>query len=659
MPAVIVDTSRSPHARLRPVPLTAVTLADDFWAERRRVNREVTLPSQYHLLEETGRIDNFRRAAGKVDVPFQGRYYNDSDVYKWLEAISWTLATGADRALAEMAGAVIAEIAGAQQPDGYLNTYFVRDRAVERWTNLRDKHELYCAGHLIQAAVAHHRATGEDRLLHVARCLADHICGLFGPQEEGKRAATPGHPEIEMALVELARETGEQKYLRQALFFLDARGRGLIGGSAYHQDHQPFRELERMAGHAVRAVYLSAGAADLCAEMGEPALRHALDRLWRNMTARQMYVSGSIGSRYEGEAFGEDYELPNERAYAETCAAIGSVMWNWRMLQLSGSACYADVLENTLYNGVLPGLSLDGGAYFYQNPLAGDGRHRRQPWFGCACCPPNVARLLASLPGYLYSLSRSKIAPRGLSNPRFWPGSGDPGRAELDLQSLSTGGLWVHLYAQGAARIPLHDGRTLSLTQHTRYPWDGEVVIEVGGVGDLSLWLRIPAWCEEGATLKINGRPFTGTLAPGSYAEIHRTWRPGDTVRLNLPMPVRRVECHPYVTENAGRVALARGPILYCVEQADNPGLDLRDVLLPTGVDFAATFRPDLLGGVVVLCGQAEVVPPHDAWENRLYRAPLPRLQKPRGRSVEVTAIPYYAWANREPGPMQVWLRTR
>jgi len=526
-----------------------------------------------------------------------------------------------------MAGAVIAEIAGAQQPDGYLNTYFARDRAVERWTNLRDKHELYCAGHLIQAAVAHHRATGEYRLLHVARRLANHICDLFGPQEEGKRAATPGHPEIEMALVELARETGEQKYLRQASFFLDARGRGLIGGSAYHQDHQPFRELERMAGHAVRAVYLSAGAADLCAETGEPALRHALDRLWRNMTARQMYVSGSIGSRYEGEAFGEDYELPNERAYAETCAAIGSVMWNWRMLQLSGSACYADVLENTLYNGVLPGLSLDGGTYFYQNPLADDGRHRRQPWFGCACCPPNVARLLASLPGYFYS--------------------------------LSTGGLWVHLYAQGAARIPLHDGRSLNLTQHTRYPWDGEVVIEVGGVGDLSLWLRIPAWCEEGASLEINGWPFTGMLAPGSYAEVHRTWRPGDTVRLNLPMPVRRVECHPYVAENVGRVALARGPILYCVEQADNPDLDPRDVLLPAGVDFAATLRPDLLGGVVALRGQAEVVSPDDAWENRLYRASLPRLQKPRGRSVEVTAIPYYAWANREPGPMQVWLRAR
>jgi len=624
--AVVVDTSRSPHACLRPVPLTAVTLADGFWTPRRRVNREDTLPSQYRLLEETGRVDNFRRAAGKVDVPFQGRYYNDSDVYKWLEAVAWTLATDADPALARMADTVIAEIAAAQQPDGYLNTYFTHERAAERWTNLRDMHELYCAGHLIQAAVAHHRATGDDRLLHIVRRLADHICDRFGPQEEGKRAGTGGHPEIEMALVELARETGEPRYCRQAQFFLDMRGRGLIGGSAYHQDHKPFRELERMVGHAVRAVYLNAGAADLYAETGEAALHDALDCLWRNMTARQMYINGSIGSRYEGEAFGRDYELPNERAYAETCAAIGSAMWNWRMLQITGDARYTDVLETTLYNAVLCGVSLDGRAYFYQNPLADDGTHRRQPWFGCACCPPNIARLLASLPGYFYSLSDA--------------------------------GLWVHLYAQGAARISLLNGPTIGLTQHTRYPWDGEIAIEIEGEGTFSLWLRIPAWCEEGAVLEVSGEPCAGVLTPGSYAEVRRAWRPGDVVRLNLPMPVRRVECHPYVAENAGRVALMRGPILYCVEEADNPGLDLRDVLLPADADFTVAFRPDLLGGVVVLRGQAEAIPPDAIWADRLYRTAVPCSEKQRGRLMEVTAIPYYAWANRAPGPMRVWLRT-
>ena len=633
--AVIVDTSRSPHARLRPVPLTAVTLADGFWAERRRVNREVTLPSQYRQLEETGRIDNFRRAAGKVDIPFQGRYYNDSDVYKWLEAAAWTLATGADPALVEMADTVIAEIAAAQQPDGYLNTYFARDRAVERWTNLRDKHELYCAGHLIQAAVAHHRATGDARLLRVARRLADHICEMFGPQHGRDTACPcpPGHPEIEMALVELARETGDPRYCRQAQFFLDARGQGLIGGSGYHQDHRPFRErcpelvegTERMVGHAVRAVYLNAGVTDIYAETGEAALRHALGRLWRNMTTRQIYVSGGIGSRYEGEAFGKDYELPNERAYAETCAAIGSAMWNWRMLVLEGDARYADVLETTLYNGILCGLSLDGQSYFYQNPLADDGTHRRQPWFGCACCPPNIARLLASLPGYFYSLSDT--------------------------------GLWVHLYAQGSVRISLPDGRTIGLAQHTRYPWDGEIVITVEGEGTWSLWLRIPRWCEEGAALEINGQAFTDALVPGSYVEVRRAWQRGDVVRLNLPMPVRRVECHPYVSENAGRVALMRGPILYCVEGADNPGLDPRAVVLPADADFTATFQPDLLGGVVVLRGQAQVAPPDGDWAGRLYRTVVPRSQELPGQPVEVTAIPYYAWANREPGPMQVWLR--
>jgi len=625
--AVVVDTSRSRYARLRPIPLAAVKLADAFWAPRRQVNREVTLPAQYRLCEETGRVDNFRRAAGKKDVPFQGVYFfNDSDVYKWLEAVAWTLATDEDPALLQMAEATIAEIADAQQPNGYLDTYFTFDKAAERWTNLRDMHELYCAGHLIQAAIAHHRATHSDRLLSVAQRLADHVCEVFGPAKEGKRPGTPGHEEIEMALVELARETGRPEYRQQAQFFLDARGRGLIGGSAYHQDHKPFRELDRMAGHAVRAVYLNAGAADLYAETGETALRVALDRLWDNMTARQMYVSGGIGSRYEGEAFGRDYELPNERAYAETCAAIGSVMWSWRMLALGGDARYADALELTLYNGVLAGLSLDGQSYFYRNPLAGDGTHRRQPWFDCACCPPNVARLLASLPGYFYSLSDE--------------------------------GVWVHLYAAGAVRFFLADGRSVGLIHHTRYPWDGEVVIEIEGEGAFALMLRVPGWCEEGATLEINGRPFDSTLVPGSYARVHRTWRRGDAVRLNLPLPVRRVECHPYVAGNAGRVALMRGPLLYCVEQADNPAMDLRDLFLPGDAGLSTRFCPDLLGGVVALQGQAQVIPPGAAWSDRLYRAVRPAAVKTESQPVEVMAIPYYAWANREPGAMQVWLQS-
>jgi len=638
--AIVVDTNRSACARLRPVPVTAVTLHDDFWTPRRRFNRQVVLPSQYRQCEATGRIDNFRRAAGKKQLPFQGIYYNDSDVYKWLEAVAWTLATETDPPLTEMLETVITEVAAAQQPDGYLNTYFMFERAGERWTNLRDLHELYCAGHLIQAAVAHHRSTGDERLLDVARRLADHICQTFGPEAEGKHLGTCGHPEIEMALVELARDTNESRYQQQAQFFIDVRGHDVIGGRDYHQDHKPFREFDRMIGHAVRAVYLNAGAADLYMETGEAALRAALEMMWDNQTTKQMYISGGIGSRYEGEAFGRDYELPNERAYAESCAAIGSVMWNWRMLAWEGKPHYADVIETTLYNAVLPGLALDGQNYFYQNPLADNGQHRRQPWFDCACCPPNIARLLASLPGYFYSVS--------------WTTKDEgPLRGTKD----STNEVWVHLYAEGVARITLPDGREVELKQKTRYPWDGEITLEVNGEGRFSLLLRVPAWCEAGAKLEINGQPFAGAVEAGTYVKVERAWGRGDTIHLSLPMPVRQVESHPYAIENRQRVALLRGPLLYCVEQAGNSGLDPRDIVLPDRAEFSASFQPDLLGGVVELRGQVDVAPPDEDWTHRLYRTG--RSVKQARRSVEVQAIPYYAWANREPGPMQVWLRTQ
>jgi DUF1680 family protein len=628
--SVVVDTSSSPYAHLRPVPISAVKLTDTFWAPRLRTNQQVTIPDQLRYLEETGRIDNFRRAAGKKDIPFQGIYFNDSDVYKWLEAASWILAGERDAsalaALSASVDAVIDEIADAQQPLGYLNTYFVLDRAHERWTNLQDLHELYCAGHLIQAAVAHHRVTGSERLLQVARRMADLICKVFGPVEEGKRLGTSGHEEIEMALVELARDTGDHKYLRQAQFFLDVRGRGLVGGRDYHQDHKPFRELDRMVGHAVRAVYLNAGAVDVYAETGDGDVLAALERLWRNMIGRQMYISGGIGSRYEGEAFGKDYELPNARAYAESCAAIGSMMWNWRMLALNGEARFADVIETALYNGILVGLGLDGQSYFYQNPLSDDGSHRRQPWFGCACCPPNIARTLASLPGYFYSVSRE--------------------------------GVWAHLYAESEADVVLPDGRPVRVVQHTLYPWDGRVQMSVQGEGTFSLFVRIPSWCEEGATVRVNEAPSPGDLSPGSYLEIRRAWQPGDQVYLDLPMRPRRVACHPYVAENSGRVALMRGPLLYCVEQIDHPGFDLRDILLPADAPLSAAYRPDLLGGVVVLEDEARVAPPGEGWSDRLYGSHPESVSPSEQGLVRLTAIPYYAWANRDPGAMLVWLRT-
>ena len=629
--ARVVDTSGSPHAGLRSLPLDAVRLADGFWEPRRRINREETLRSQYEHIEETGRLDNFRRVSGKVDAPFRGLYFNDSDVYKWLEAASWSLATDPDPDLERMVDAAITEVSDAQRPDGYLNTYFACERADERWTDF-DLHEMYCAGHLLQAAVAHFRATGKGDLLDVAVRFADHICEVFGPEEHGKRPAVDGHEEIEMALVELYRVTGDRRYLEQAGFFVDARGHGLLGepyghfDPSYSQDHAPFREQHEVVGHAVRALYLYSGATDLYAETGEAGLLNALHKLWENMTTRRMYVSGGLGSRHEGEAFGEDYELPNGRAYAETCAAIASVMWNWRMLMISGDARYADLMEHTLYNAVLPGVSLDGRHYFYQNPLSDEGPHRRQPWFGCACCPPNVARLLASLPGYFYGVSDEAV--------------------------------WVHLYAAGSATVDLGD-RSVRLMQRTHYPWDGDVEIEVGSEGEFALMLRVPSWCERGYAVDVNGEALDVPLSPGSYAEIRRTWRTGDTVRLTLPTPVRFVECHPRVTENAGRVALMRGPLLYCVEQTDTLGFDPCDLVVPAGSEPSVRFEPDLLGGVMALTFGGEVVSPGPAWKNRLYR---PVTTHPDGQgagAVEVKAVPYYAWANREPGAMRVWLRSR
>jgi len=633
----LVNTSRNPHARLRPVAASAVTLEDAFWQPRREMNRAITLPSQFAHLETSGTRPNFRRAAKKeADTPFRGPVFMDSDLYKWLEAGASALATDDDPALRALVNTAIGEIEAAQQPDGYLNTHFTFDKANLRYSNLRDWHELYCAGHLFQAAVAHFRATGDERLLNVARRFADHLCETFG-DEEGKKRQTDGHEEIEMALVELFRATGERRYLDLARFFLDVRGQKTVGGGAYHQDHVAFRDLAEVTGHAVRMTYLACGAADVYLETGDATLKTALERQWRNLTTRRMYVSGGLGARYEGEAFGDDYELPNARAYTETCAAIGSVMWNHRMLLATGAARYADLLEHTLYNAVLPGLSLDGQAYFYQNPLEDDGKHRRQPWFGCACCPPNVARLLAQLPAYFYSTT-------------------DDG---------DDGSVFIHLYAASRAQITRPGGGTLTLRQRTNYPWDGDIALtieEVTGGSDFALLLRVPGWCESGAVLEVNGEPHPGPLPPGDYVELRRTWKAGDTIHLRLPLPVCRVACHPYVAENAARVALLRGPILYCVEQADHPDFELRDLVLTFDAELTPRPRPDLLGGIVTLEGTAALCPPGDGWTpNTLYQtisggASATGVER---KTVSLTAVPYFAWANREPGRMHVWLRER
>ncbi|MEM1990481.1 MAG: glycoside hydrolase family 127 protein [Candidatus Bathyarchaeia archaeon] len=616
---VIVDTTRSQYAKLRPVPIERVHLEDDFWAPRLKLIQEETIPSQYRLIEETGRLFNFRRASGKEAGGFRGIFFNDSDVYKWIEAAAFSYAYNPDQKIIDVARNVISEVIAAQDEDGYLNTYFTFERKADRWKNLRDMHELYCAGHLIQAAVAFYRATGDKTLLNAACRFADHIASVFGP---GRRVGVCGHPEIEMALVELYRTTNRREYLDLACFFIDNRGRGVIGGSPYHIDHKPFRELDEVVGHAVRALYLNCGATDVYAEVGDEKLFDALMRLWHNVTERKMYVTGGVGSRHEGEAFGEDYELPNARAYAETCAAIANFMWNWRMLLVTGEGAFADIMELTLYNGILSGVSLDGKHYFYVNPLADRGGHRRQEWFECACCPPNIARLIASLPGYFYSTSEN--------------------------------GVWIHLYAKSTAHIKLNETE-ITLIQDANYPWDGEINIAISPeeASEFSLHVRIPGWCKE-ALARVNGEKIEKTIKHG-YLEIRRLWRDGDKVRLSLAMPIERIVSHPHVMENTDRVALRRGPIVYCLEGVDNPGFDVWDMVLPDSAKLDAEYTPNMLGGVVVVSGEALALDA-DAFGKKLY-APKADVKYEKCK-VRFTAIPYYAWANREPSPMTVWIRS-
>jgi len=502
------------------------------------------------------------------------------------------------------------------------------EREAERWTNF-DLHEMYCAGHLFQAAVAHHRVTGKTTLLDVAIRFADCICARFGPEAEGKQFGLDGHPEIEMALVELYRVTHDEKYLKQVRYFIAVRGSGRLQkpfsaqNSAYYQDRVPFIELTRLEGHAVRAVYLNCGAADMIAEAADPAVYAALEQMWQTMTTRQMYVHGGLGSRYETEGMGQDYELPNSRAYAETCASVANLMWNWRMLMLEGDARYADLIEWTLYNSVLSGVSLDGGAYFYQNPLNDNGQHRREEWFTVSCCPGNIARLLAMLPGYLYSTSAQT--------------------------------LWVHLYASSTVATSLPDGKLVEWAIRTDYPWSGEITLQPLSGNEHALAIRIPAWAGDGWRIDLNGQPAPGELKHG-YWHLHRAWQPGDTLTVHLPMPVRLVETHPFAVENQGRVALMRGPLLYCIEAVDHRTGDVRLMQLVDGMALTATFNQELLGGVVIIQGEARIATAMENWGDVLYQSKSVAASDNTGHMVPLTAIPYYAWANRAVGSMQVWL---
>jgi len=592
------DTGVPKHRKLSAVPFTAVKLVDEFWAPRIRTNREKSLPHNFEHCEKTGRISNFSKAAGFMPGKFEGIFFNDSDVYKVLEGASYSLADHRDPALEKTVDDVIAKIAAAQQPNGYLNTYFTLAEPAKKWTDFKVKHELYCAGHLFEAAVAHYRATGKRTFLDVAVKLADHIDATFGPD---KRHEVPGHEEIELALVKLYEATGNERYFQLARFFLDIRGdksqrAGLFG--AYAQDHVPVRQQREIVGHAVRAMYLYSGVADVAAYTADAGFLDAMRHLWQDVVHRKMYVTGGIGARHEGEAFGDAYELPNQSAYCETCAAIGLAFWAHRLNLLHADAQYADVLERALYNGILSGIALDGQHFFYVNPLASAGKHHREPFFGCACCPSNVVRFVPSVPGYVYATSDDAI--------------------------------YVNLYVAGTATVSLK-GNKIKLTQETRYPWDGRVklVIEPEKPGEFDLFLRVPAWCTK-SDLATHGDSSHWTTQ-GGYFKTRRTWQGRGLVELNLAMPIERIEAHPLVKANAGRAALQRGPLVYCFEAVDNGG-KVKDIVLARDPKFTTEHRPDLLGGVTVI-----------------------RALDRSGRTL--TAVPYHVWDHREPGEMIVWVQ--
>jgi DUF1680 family protein len=612
-----------------PVPFTQVILSDDFWLPRLETTRTTTIPYDLKKCEDTGRVDNFLKAAGKMGGPHTGLMFNDSDIFKVIEGAAYSLSLHWDAELDAYLDRLIAIIDDAQEEDGYLYTARTVDpgavtaerEGLTRWSNLPVNHELYNLGHMYEAAVAHYQATGKSNFLDVAIKSADLICDVFGP--DAKRAV-PGHQEVELGLVKLYRVTGNERYLALAKFFLDERGHyngrkesRIFDLPGYAQDHLPVTEQTEAVGHAVRAAYMYSAMADIAAITGDRAYTRALEAIWENVVSKKLYLTGGIGSRHRGEAFGDDYELPNATAYAETCAAIANIYWSHRMFLLHGDGKYIDVLERTLYNGFLSGISLSGDTFFYPNPLESDGKWAfnsnesatRSPWFECSCCPTNVVRLMPSLPGYVLA-------------------------HEDDV-------VYVNLYVGGRGRVELAVG-SIELAQETNYPWDGssKLTVDTDREVEFALALRIPGWSlgrpvpsdlyrylDNGGSdvvIHVNGEAVPAEVVKG-FAHVRRRWRPGDVLEIQLPMPTRRVLSHDSVEANQGRVALERGPIVYCAEAADNGGRAL-DLAVSADEQFEVEFRPDLLGGINVL------------------------------KSESLTLIPYYAWSHRGVGEMEVWL---
>lgn len=627
-----VDARRSPHAILRPLDARAVQFTGGLWAARQSVNRDRALPHGLRMLEEAGNLENLRIAAGRAAGRYRGPFFMDSDVYKWLEAAAYDMAREPDQGLAAAMDPVIDVVAAAQREDGYVNSYYQVAEPGQRWTNFVRGHELYCAGHLFQAAVAHHRAAADARLLGIARRFADYLCATFGP---AGRVAVPGHPEVETALVELYRETGARGYLDLAQVFVDRRGRGWLGpgrydSPAYYQDRVPARETSELEGHAVRAQYLTAGVADLYLETGEGALLEAVRRQWDDLVTCKQYITGAVGSRHLAEAVGHPYELPNDLAYGETCAAIACFMWAWRMLLATGEGRFADAMERTLYNAILGGVSLDGERYFYVNPLASDGGEerlsrggpRRREWHEVACCPPNVMRLFASLACYAATCDRS--------------------------------GLQIHHYAP--ARV---DGAAAPCSATVRiggnYPWDGRVglTIEAATGEPWCLSLRVPGWART-AAVSVNGAGVDAVPDAAGYLRLHRAWRRGDEVDFELPAAPRLTEPHPWIESARGCVTVECGPVVYCLEQADHAEASVADLEIDTAAPMTAEWRPDFLGGVALVRAKGAAVD-RSPWRGHLYR-PFGTGPAPARRRADLVAIPYFTWANREPGAMRVWI---
>ena len=617
----ILHVEDSPHAKLKSVPVSAVRMGEGFWAPRLRVNVERSLPTLLQLLEEHGVVDNFRRLTGRKQVPRRGPLYTDSDLYKWIEAAAFVLQSEDRPQLRAQIDALVDDIVAAQEPSGYLNTYYVEDRARLRWTEMQRGHELYCLGHMLQAAIAYARAGGSRKLLEAGIKFVNHLAADFGP---GKRPLLTGHPEFELAVIELYRVTRDPRHLELARYLLSGveRERLKLRDSEvrYMFSGKPFTERTQLEGHAVRAMYASSGATDYFLETGDAAYWKTLERLWRDMVTTKMYLTGGVGSRASGEAFGEPYELPNRQAYTESCAAIGNMIWNWRMLAATGQARFTDVLERALYNGVNSGMSLDGTLYCYRNPLELGLEKIRNPWYDTTCCPPNLERILASLPGYMYSTSAD--------------------------------GVYVHLYHSSTL-----DWKGYRLEQRTRYPWEGAVEITVTPEQprEFTVFLRIPGW-SPGASVRVNGQPWKAAIRAGEYLPMRRNWQAGDRILLTLEVKPRLTAANPRVAEGGGRAAVEFGPLVYAAEQADQQGIpSVFDAALTADPRPRATWRPDLLGGIVLIEHQAAVAE-KSLTEEPLYQ-PLAAAAARRSRPATLRLIPYYAFANRGPSEMQVWLR--